>query len=330
MEFELDHSLAQEVLPGNLHEDVGLLGRRGGELDHQCRVEPFQGGARAGAVGLVALVEDDEGLEHAQRVAERGLDLAAPETGLALESVEIGHAPEQGGVGGGIVFAREKRVVAAAVLEHAEGLLGLPVGRGQHEEEDAEVFRDVGGGEAAGLFEDEGAAGGGEVEGLAVGVVAVFQRAERLLVDLRGRHDPEHEAGLAAAVVDLDKVDDLGGEEGLASSGGDLEAGDGERGARPGLARNVGARAAGLDLRLRGEIETLGQLGVHVAQFGVLRARGVQRLQPSLHGVEGAALVAFQEHEEPLSETGATEIEYGLVQCQFLEERGFVLYDWVG
>ncbi len=256
-------------------------------------VKPFERGARAGAVGLVAFVEDDQGLKQAQGVAERGLDLAAPKNRLALEGIEIRDTREQGGVGGGIVFAREKRVVAAAVLEHAERLLGLPVGRGQHEEEHAEVFRDVGGREAAGFFQHEGAAGGGEVERLAVGVVAVLQRAERLLVDLRGRHDPEHEAGLAAAVVDLDEVDDLRGEEGLAAAGGDFEAGDGERGARPGLARDVGARAAGLDPSLSGEIETLGQFGVHVAQFGVLRARGVQRLQPNLHGVESAALVVL-------------------------------------
>ena len=53
--------------------------------------------------------------------------------------------------------------------------------------------------EGRGLLEDERALTRRKIELLAIGVVAVLERLERLVVDLSCRHDPQHQTAPALA-----------------------------------------------------------------------------------------------------------------------------------
>ena len=94
VQVELDHLLRVELAAEDLDEHVRALDRSCRELDDHAGIEAFQGCLGTGAVRLVPLVEDDQRLEHPNRVAERCLDVAPPESRRLLERVQIGVIPK--------------------------------------------------------------------------------------------------------------------------------------------------------------------------------------------------------------------------------------------
>ena len=68
------------------------------------------------------------------------LDVVTPEARRLLEGVQIGVFLQHFGVRWGIVVRGEEPVEAPAVAEHPELVLCLPVGGGEHEQENTEVL----------------------------------------------------------------------------------------------------------------------------------------------------------------------------------------------
>ena len=168
--------------------------------------------------------------------------MAAPHAALLLESVKIRNLIQQLLMAGDVVLAGEKPLESAAVAEHPQLLFGCAVGRRQHENQYAEAVANIPGAESADFFQNQRAACRGQVQLLAVRMVAVLERIERLVVDLRGGHNPQHEAGLLAAVVGIDQINDFCGEKRLAAACGNLQAERGERFVKPISTRHVRTR----------------------------------------------------------------------------------------
>ena len=233
VKVELDHLLGVEFPAQDLDEHVRALGRSGRKLDDHAGVESFERLLRVGAVRLVSLVEDDERPQQPHRVPEGCLDVAAPETRRFLEGVEIGVLLQHLGVRGRIVVRGEEPVEAPAVAEHPERVLRLPVGGREHEQKNAEVLSDIARAEGRGFLEDARALTRRQIELLAVWVVAVLEGVERLVVDLRRGHDPQHQAAATLPEVRVHEIDHAGREQRLAASGRDLEAERGKMLAEP-------------------------------------------------------------------------------------------------
>ena len=294
VQVELDHLLGVEVAARHLDQHVGLRRRRGGELHDQAGIEPLQRRAGVAAVRLVPLVQHDQRTQQAQGVAERGFDLPAPEAFGLVEDVEIGDAFEQGAVGGHFLVAGEEAVEPAAVAEHAQLLPGLTVGRRQHQQQDAQAVGHVPGAEEAALLQDAGAAGGGQVELLPVGMGAVLERGEGLAVDLRGRHHPQHQPGLPVAERVVHQVDHAHRQQRLAAAGGDLEAERGQRFTGAGGAGGVGPRRRAPLPGAARPVEA--ELGVGSAGAGVGVARLGQRFEQAAHLRQDPPLVVLEDH----------------------------------
>ena len=224
VQVELDHLFRVQVAAQNLDQHVGLRGGSRRELQDEGGIEPLQRRLGVAAVRLVPLVEHDHGTQQAQRVAQRGLDLPPPEAAGRAEGIEVRDLLQQVTVAGYVVIRREEPVEAAAVPEHPQLFLGLAVGRRQHQQQDAQMVGHVGRCEAATLLQNHGAPGGGQIELLAVGMVAVLEGREGLAVDLRGWHDPQHEPGLPIEELAVDQIDNARRQQRLAAAGGNLQA----------------------------------------------------------------------------------------------------------
>ena len=107
-------------------------------------------------------------------------------------------------------------------------------------QENAEVFGYIARAECHGLLEDAGALARRQIEFLAVRVVPVLERLERLVVDLRRGHDPQHQAAPALPEVRVDEIDHPRREQRFAATGRDLEA----EGGKP-VAESVAAWVVG-------------------------------------------------------------------------------------
>ena len=124
---------------------------------------------------------------------------------------------------GGVVVGREEPVKASAVAEHSQRLLRLPVSRRQHQQEHTQVLGNVARAERCRLLEDQRALARRQIKLLAVGVVTVLERFERLVVDLRRRHYPQHQAAPAVPEVGVDEIDHPRRQQRLAAPGRDLQ-----------------------------------------------------------------------------------------------------------
>ena len=296
VEVQFDHFLRVEFASANVHEHVGALRRGGGEFNDQARVETCERPARSGAVRPVSLVEDDHRLLKAEHVPEGGLRVAAQRTDAAVERVEIRHPVEEPMVFGVVVLGREESFEAAAVPEHAELLLGFPIRGRQHQQQDAQPFREVAGSETRRLLQDHCPAGGREVELLPVGMVEVPERPERLVVNLGRRNNPQHESGLLLPEVEVDEVDHLRREEGFSAAGRDLETERRQGSAEAVLARRPGPEGDGLlpggarpvVAELRGDVTRL---------FAEL----CEPLEVVQHGRQRALLVLLEDHVSNLA-----------------------------
>ena len=91
-----------------------------------------------------------------------------------------------------VIVGRKKPLEAAAVAEHPELRLGFTIGGRQHKQQNAEVLLHVTRAEAARLLQYHGSPARRQIDLLPVRMVAVLQRLEGLVVDLRRRHDPQH------------------------------------------------------------------------------------------------------------------------------------------
>ena len=234
------------------------------------------------------------GPEQAEGVAEGGLGVPSPEAALLLEGVEVRHLVQEPVVSGHVVVRGEESVEAAAVAEHPELLPGLPVGRRQHEQQHAQVLPHVPRAEAAGLLQRQRPAGRRHVELLTVGVVAVLQGLQRLVVDLRGGDDPQHEPRLPLPVVGVDEVHHLRREQGLAAAGRNLEAEGRQRLAQSVPARVVDAGRDALLPRLAHPVEV--QLRVDFQRRRGPAAPLGQPFEKFPDGGERALLVLLQDH----------------------------------
>ena len=99
-----------------------------------------------------------------------------PETALLLEGVEVRNFVQELLVRGHVVVRGEEAVEAVAVAEHAELLPSLPVGRGQHEQQHAQVLPHIPWAESAGLLQRQRPPGRGQVSPLALDTTAMAVR----------------------------------------------------------------------------------------------------------------------------------------------------------
>ncbi len=58
----------------------------------------------------------------------------------------------------------------------------------------------------------------GQVQMLAIGMVAVYKMHNGLSMNLGRRHDPEHQAGASPEVGHVDEIDGFDGQKGLATT----------------------------------------------------------------------------------------------------------------
>ena len=158
------------------------------------------------AVGLMPLVEDDQWRKRPERVAQRSLDLLAPKAAFLLIGVQIREAFEQMLLRFDVVLGWEKVLKAAAVLENLQRLLCLPIRRRKHEHQNDQIFLHVLRRKAVRLFENQRVPAAGEVKVLAIRMIPILQVLNRLPVNLRGWHDPQHKPGLPFPIDHVHKI----------------------------------------------------------------------------------------------------------------------------
>ena len=246
VQVELDHLLGVQLLPADVDEDVGPRRQRRRQLDDHARVEPLQRLLGVHAVRLVALVEDDQRPQQPQRVPKRRLDLPPPDAPGPLEGVQVRRLPQQLRVFCGTVLRREEPVEPPGVPVHPKPVLRLPVGGRKHEEEDAEVLLDIPRTEGRRLLEHAGALAGRQVKLLPVGMIAILEGPQRLIVDLGRGNDPEHQPPPPVQEPPVDQIDHPRGQQRLPAPGRDLQAERGERVAHPGAPGAVGTADPGV------------------------------------------------------------------------------------
>ena len=123
-----------------------------------------------------------------------------------------------------VVVFRKERAEAAAVFEDFQRLLVLPRRRRQHQCQHDQIFRHVFRRETIRLFVNHRAPAAGDVQNLPVGMVAVAQMLNGLPVNLRGRHHPQHEAGLLLPVTAVHEVNRVRRQQRLAAARRDFQA----------------------------------------------------------------------------------------------------------
>ncbi len=188
------------------------------------------------------------------------------------------------------VFWGEEVLEAAGVFEDFESFLILARSGGEHEHEDDQIFADVLGGKVIGFFPDEGATGGGDVEVLAIGMIAIAQAFNGLAIDLSGGDDPEDEPGLFFAIVSIDEADGFDSEEGFAAAGGDFEAEVGEGAVKAVFSGEVVIEVAGFFPGFGGEVNF--EIGI---LKGFLTPVG-KEIEVLFYLFEGFYLVFFEFH----------------------------------
>ena len=171
------------------------------------------------------LVDDHHRAVPVHQVGKAALDLAqvgAAEVGLDLE-VALAHALEAGQLGGALEMRLEGLLVGIDVaprgVVHPQRLQRAD----DHQRARADVLRAdlvaVGDVEHAHAIDAEM-----RLQRLAVGVTGGLQRAERLLADHVGGHQPQRQRPVLAGVVAGRGGERVRAEQGLAAAGGDAHA----------------------------------------------------------------------------------------------------------
>jgi hypothetical protein len=226
LDGELDHLLFFEFESGDVVEDVGgeefflwvVLGcGGGGEFEDAGGGEALEGSEGEGGAGVMGFVHDDDGASEADEVCEGGggeigCGLGGEERAFGVrEAGEVGHERAVG-----FVEFSTFGIGDAECRECGDDDDGIGVNGGSWEVE----------GFGSGEDGDFSAAGG--VEGLAVGVFAVFEGGGGLVNDGVGGGEPEDEGAVLFEEALGDEWDGIGGEDGFSAAGGDAEADVGE------------------------------------------------------------------------------------------------------
>ena len=226
---QLDHLLGFELLGRDVVEHVAavaaLAHRGGGHLDQRRRAQAGEAVVAQRRARVVRLVDDHHRAVPVHQVGEAALDLAqvgAAEVGLDLE-VALAHALEAGQLGGALEMRLEGLLVGIDVaprgVVHPQRLQRAD----DHQRARADVLRAdlvaVGDVEHAHAIDAEM-----RLQRLAVGVAGGLQRAERLLADHVGGHQPQRQRPVLAGVVAGRGGERVRAEQGLAAAGGDAHA----------------------------------------------------------------------------------------------------------
>ena len=204
-----------------------------------------------------------------------------------------------------VVFGEES-VEAAAVAEHAQRLLCLPGRGGQHQHQHAKVLLDVRRRESLRPFQNQRPRAGSIVECLPIRMIPILQRPERLIVNLRSRHDPQHEPAIALAEVRVDQVHRLRRQQGLAAARGNLQAKRRQRLAQTISTRKVAAAFYALP-SLRRPIDP--ELRIHPPRLRILRAQLRQRFEIDSHRLQRGLLIFLElDHREKVWRAGLHEM----------------------
>ena len=241
----------------------------------------------------MALVDDDDRADEAQDVAKalfQGNTMCPESLVRHIVHVEVQDFIGELAIANGIVHIGKERRELPAVLEHLQLFLGLSRRSLEHQQHDAQVLVHVVPGEGIAPLQQLHAPAGRAFQHLAVRMLAVGESLPRLRVDGVGRDHPEHEAGLALEVLDVQLLHRSAAEQRLAAAGRDLQAdvGDGAFEAiQPAevrrcdqLARGIlGAGQRGVSgQRLPGVAAVVGRRGV--AALGLLEGDEFLRLVP--------------------------------------------------
>jgi len=188
------------------------------------------------------------------------------------------------------VLEREKRVEPAAVLKDFQRLLVFPIGGGQHQKKHDKIFGRVRRRKPVRALQNPNPVACDNVKVLAIGMVLVAQGFERLLVNLRRRHDPQDKAGLGLAIMQIGQVDRLDRQKGLAAAGGYFKAEIGERAAKPVRLSVIADGQIHLRPRPRRKVDFKVRVRVRLdLPFG-------QKLEPGFNLFQGGLLKLFQFH----------------------------------
>ena len=214
MDGQLDHFGLVQVGAAHVDQDVGATAldrthaRCGRQFQHKTGVKAVYGGQRRLGVGVVALVNHHHGAQEPHHIAQRAFHNAALGGARLLLAgaprrvgVQIGHGLQQVPVRFDIVLARRVAKHIAPVAKKAQRLLGLARGRGQHQQHHAQVRIGVDFGQRRVFLQHLHPARTRHAKHLVVGVVAVFQGLEGLLVNRLIGHHPQHQTRVALQIV---------------------------------------------------------------------------------------------------------------------------------
>ena len=104
-----------------------------------------------------------------------------------------------------LALRREEAMHVAPVPKHFQGVLGLTIGRLQHQQHDAKIEFHIARVEPVALFQNAHAACRRPVEHLPVGMLAIGKLFQGLAVDRFVRNDPENEAGITVEIAPEDE-----------------------------------------------------------------------------------------------------------------------------
>ena len=219
---QLNHLLLLQVGAADVHQEVAdPVMRRRRELKHETRIEPVDrahevSGLLRLSVRLVRLVEHHNGPKHLEDVEQAVLHRT-----IGGGPLQVGIALQQAPVGKHVVAVGKERGIASRVPEHPQEFLPLhPIGRGKHQQHDAEIVGHIRGGERNILFQHLDAPAARPLQHLPVGVLPAPQRVLGLLIDRPARHDPQGEARGPVQPLQRRRR-----EQGLAPAGGHFETG---------------------------------------------------------------------------------------------------------
>ncbi len=236
MNGQLDHLGFVQIGAAHIHQNVGAAALvaadpwRGRQFQHETRVEAVNRLECRLGVGVVAFVNDDHGAQQAHHIAERAFHnapLGCPRLFLRGTpggvGVQVGHGLQQVPVRLNVILARRVAQHIAPVAEEAQRLFVFTRSTRQHEQHDAQVRVSVDLGQRRAFFQNLHLSRARHIEHLAVRVVAVLQRLERLLVNRLVGHDPQHQPGVPLQVVAKHAAHAGRSQQRFAAAGGNLQ-----------------------------------------------------------------------------------------------------------
>src|SRR4030095_4544825 len=118
-------------------------------------------------------------------------DLAPPEATFFFKRVQRWNLRQKFRVPALIIIPRKEFIESAAVAKQTQLFFAPAVRTREHQHQDAEILPHIRGREPALLFQDQRAIRRGRVEYLTIRMIAIAKRCQRLIVNLRRRHDPQ-------------------------------------------------------------------------------------------------------------------------------------------